>query len=433
MSLPQREVQELIRDAHAALQEMSARARLAKAWDLLQERDVDGNAVGALPYTDEALAEFEAARQCEPDDIGVVHHLAIAHHARAWDLELQGDKQASAAWEVALGYWSFLAASREFRSGLEAKLLTCDPNVDPMLIADMLNNLTEMLLDVHVGFINYYCELGEEIRARSHVELIERVKLEAAMKARFVEKVFEAQTSSVPEAKANRSYTSALTTVERFLKLFPDQLSALRMYMEVCAEYLGTLSYKVEENDWPEILRVAACVEPYARRLEVHAQLDDEPLAKSALEALATKIAFHASDRGDSYLAGDASQPITLEERDGIRSAFELSIKWCRLCYRHSPDDGALKSLLSYGLECHAFTQVVEAKEVLAAQLDLKTGLTVAMRLYRKAIAELEEAAALRPDNDKLKARLNAWRDDLTELDSQQCLVDLFKDMKGKP
>jgi hypothetical protein len=94
-----------------------------------------------LPYTDEALAEFEAAHAREPDDVGIVHHLAIAHHARAWDLELSRDARAADEWKLSLDYWQTLAASDDFRNGLEAKLLTCDPNTDPAALAEVLNDL----------------------------------------------------------------------------------------------------------------------------------------------------------------------------------------------------------------------------------------------------------------------------------------------------
>src|SRR3954462_15198289 len=172
MSLPQREVRELVRDARAAIQEMSARSHLAKAWGSLQERDIDGNALWALPYTESALAEFEATHRREPDDVGIVHHLAIIHHARAWDLELHNDAQAADAWKTALDYWQVLASSGEFPTGLEAKLLTCDPNADPALLAEVLRDLPENLIDVHVAFVRHYSELGEEARARTHVDLI---------------------------------------------------------------------------------------------------------------------------------------------------------------------------------------------------------------------------------------------------------------------
>ena len=87
MTEAKNKIQGLIRDSRQAVREFSRRMHLVKAWELLQERDNDGNPKGPLPYTDEAISEFYAAYSCNRDDIVVIHHLAIAHHARAWDRE----------------------------------------------------------------------------------------------------------------------------------------------------------------------------------------------------------------------------------------------------------------------------------------------------------------------------------------------------------
>jgi hypothetical protein len=83
---PKREVRELIRRSRAAVEEAMGRMALSRAWEQLQERDSEGAPQGPLPYTEPALGELAAAHARDPEDIGVVHHLAIAHHARAWDL-----------------------------------------------------------------------------------------------------------------------------------------------------------------------------------------------------------------------------------------------------------------------------------------------------------------------------------------------------------
>src|ERR1044071_9388014 len=93
-----RSVEELIGDARSTVREAVGRAGLAKAWNALLERDAEGTVRGALPYTDQAIESFAEAHRRNPDDIGIVHHLAIAHHARAWDMELQGDPNAESEW-----------------------------------------------------------------------------------------------------------------------------------------------------------------------------------------------------------------------------------------------------------------------------------------------------------------------------------------------
>lgn len=432
MSLPQREVQELIQDARVAVHEATARSRLSKAWELLQERDANGNALWALPYTEPALAEFEAAHGREPDDVGIVHHLAIAHHARAWDLELRNDAGSADAWKIALNYWQMLAASSDFRNGLEAKLLTCDPNIDPAALAEVLLDLPEKLLDVHIAFIGHYSELGEEARALSHVELVKQANLKTEIKERFIEKVFEAQTGSVAEAKANQSFASARTTVERFLQLFPDHLAALRLYIEVCTEWLKGLGYK-EDETWEEAMRIADSAKPFARRLEAHPRIKDDPLAMTALETLSYEMAYKTSDRGEMYFADSETQPITFDQREGARKAFALAIEWCRIGKQHRPEGSTVNSLLAFCLDYHAMTLIIEAKEVLETGLDTKTELTAAIRLYRQSVAELEEAVVILPDSENTRVRCERRREDLAELESRQKMMNLFGSIGGQP
>jgi uncharacterized cupin superfamily protein len=115
-----------VEEAQLILADARARSHPANAWAALQEKDAEGNPRGALPFSARAIEEFAAAHRQNPDDIGVVHHLAIAHHARAWDLELAGDQGAAAEWEEALGCWRAIAHSREFWAAMEGKLHACE-------------------------------------------------------------------------------------------------------------------------------------------------------------------------------------------------------------------------------------------------------------------------------------------------------------------
>src|SRR5690348_10849712 len=126
MSVPAVDILKLVRTARAVVGEARARAHPARAWEALQERDAEGQPRGARPYADVALAELLEAHAHDPEDIGVVHHLAIAYHARAWDWELAGDRRATDEWERALNHWHTVAVAREFWDGLKEKLRTCD-------------------------------------------------------------------------------------------------------------------------------------------------------------------------------------------------------------------------------------------------------------------------------------------------------------------
>jgi len=132
--------QRLIKEARIALTDACARSHPSNAWESLQERDPEGNARGSLPYSARAIDEFAEAHQQNPEDIAVLHHLAIAHHARAWDFELVGDPRAPREWEEALGYWRAVSSSREFWAAMEAKLRSCEPSADLEPLREMQRN-----------------------------------------------------------------------------------------------------------------------------------------------------------------------------------------------------------------------------------------------------------------------------------------------------
>src|SRR5262245_24620053 len=105
---------ELVRDTRAVLRDARRRRPLTEGWESLQERGADGRPSGARPYTPGALRSFQRGALEDPSDVRFAHHLAIAHHALAWDLELAGDPRAAEEWARALGHWRSVAASREF-------------------------------------------------------------------------------------------------------------------------------------------------------------------------------------------------------------------------------------------------------------------------------------------------------------------------------
>src|SRR5262245_32920541 len=149
---PDLAVGDLLREGVAAVREAIVRSRRSRAWEALQERDAEGNVHGLRPYTTEALDLFRAAHEHDPEDAGLVHHLAIAHHARAWDRELQGDPRAPEDWAEALRYWRILAASGAFWEGLRAQLAACAPGADPQWLAGARRDVLGHLLDIHVDF-----------------------------------------------------------------------------------------------------------------------------------------------------------------------------------------------------------------------------------------------------------------------------------------
>jgi hypothetical protein len=416
------EVRKLIEEARVAVGEIIIRSHLVQAWNHLQEHDAEGNPRGTTPYTDKAITAFQAAYSRAPEDIIVTHHLAIAHHARAWDLELRDDPRAEAEWEQALSFWQALADSSAFWTGLETKLLNCDPQADPGLLVVVQREFFDNLLDIHVDFIRHHLEIGDQQRAMTHVGIIGRSRMAEPIKNRFTEKVFQSLTGAVQEAKMKQDYESALTALERFLSLFPDHLLALRMYAEVCKEWASGLSY---QDSWDEIEALGSRAYPRAKCLRSHPDLTSDPLAMTAMEEAAFELGVRGRLRGEMYLAARETRATTVAEHDAASSAFRFSIEWGQIAKDHSPDQSPLKNMLSTALFYQAVLLHLEAQDLLAVDSevivgDLKIVDEAILRLYSDALALAEESLIYVPGDEAVLDAIKYFKDKIAEYESRR-------------
>jgi len=405
----------LVRESLLAVRELATRSHLAKAWEMLQERDREGNPKGPLPYTDEALEEFRLAHEAYPQDLGIIHHLAIGHHARAWDRELAGAPGAFDDWKRALGYWHMLAAG-DFWSGLKQKLKAIDPQADAAVIDEARRNLDEDLLNVHVDFVRYYCELGRGERAAAHVEIVRRATIPPAVKMRLIERVYAAMTGSVAEAVGLGAYESALAPIEQFLGLFPEAayLPALRRHAEICKAWLSRLSHK---DNWDEILELAGRAEGPVTALSEHGDLPSQPLAKLAVDELTGEMARRGCDRGRAGLAALQAGTGGSHERDAAHEGFEFAIKWAKIGYEWGRTDSAVRQALPLALHDRGYCSYIGANEVMESDVDSRTKYASAAKLLGAAVAYLEEALACRPDDETIASNLKTLRDEYSRLE----------------
>lgn len=411
MSREQTDVGELVARGRAIVDVAIERRDVVQGWRALQERDGFGNDRGPLPYTDEAIALFTAAYERYPEDWSLVHHLAIAHHARAWDRELAGDESAADEWEVALGYWRSLGSSPEFWRGLEDRLHAIDAQQDASFLADLRRHLFESLLEIHVEFIRHYCELEEVERAERHVGLIGRAPIPPAARKRFADRLFKVLTAPVGSQAARRDRAS-LTAVGRLLQLFPEHLPALRLYAELAAEWVGQRSYREE---WDRIEELAREAEPIAVRLANHSGLDAEPLARTALAELACNIARHSLEHARSC-APDLDESVDVSSRNAAEEAFDLSILWGRLGHDAGASDLALRHVLGSSLNLRANCLHVEINEVARSSAPTSTRIATSIRLCERSVELLEEAVCCVPVDEILRKNLATVGDALARL-----------------
>lgn len=429
----QRDLATLIRESADALQSARAGFQAYRGWQLLVGQAAPGGNVAATssrpsPYTYEAIAAFEASYLEDPENIQVVHHLAIAQHALAWDLEKLNDPGAEKAWKAALMYWRRLTTSPEFWAGLRARLLAMAPDADPGLIDQARRGLYEDLLDVHVDYVRHYVETGSPERSVNHVRIIQSAELPPSVKKRFDEKVFEAMTSSVPEARVGRMWESALTSVQRFLDLFPDHLSALRLIVEIGKDWLAGLSFI---DRWDEIVQLSQRLADLAGRLAQHSQLKQDSLAKPGLISLSEQFISHNLGRIEA-IKGRGQLPrgesLSQQDYDDTMNAYQLGIWWGRLSAPLCSSDSTLVNNLAVLFNNRAVLRQQEIQDVRTSDVDQRTRLKTQENLLKENLVDLEEAMRWRPQDELYSKNYKIFLAQLEDIQRQLLFNPLWTD-----
>ena len=400
-------VQNLAQRCLTALTQEHQTRQVGDVEDALLERDSDGNPVGALPYTDSAITGLENLYGSDPEDVRLLHHLAIACHSRAWDWELRGDARSSSGWIQALDYWRRLQTNREFWDSLAERYKKISPSeFDGSWLVSVRRNLLDQLLDLHADFICSYCETGQPRRAMSHVDILRKAKIPPVSREHLLRKVFTSLTAPVSEARAQHAYEPALDAVERFLTLFPDYLPALRLHAEVSVGYLSKLSYI---EDWELIGKVGRRVVPHARHLAAHGQLDVDPLAKVALLDLANRLSLLGSNRGWYFLGEEAA----VSRLDIADEALRLGVDWIQMVHQNGIADSTATELLVGCLKGR--TKVIHERIHCGA-----IGREQSIDLYQEALALITQAVRLDPGDQKIRTNfLEPLERELAGLDDE--------------
>lgn len=395
---------QIVREAIPVVQEMFAVARRARAWDLLQEHDADGRPLGPLPYTDDALREFTAIHREQPDDVTVIHHLAVGHHARAWDMELRGDSGAAAEWELALGYWRALANSGEFWEGLRGRLAVLDPAADPEVLTRARAALLEDLLDIHVDFIRHYSEMNQPERANAHVEIIRRSTIPPAIKKRLTDRIFQTVAAALTGSVEKQAQEAALAALERFLSTFPEHLPALRQHAEIAATWVRRLSW---QDQWPVIASIHPRALPVAIALAAHPDLPGQPLAKVAVSELADKMAVHGLHRGTAMLKEFDAGVVREQDVEQATAALDLAVAWAQLGAANGRRESTAATVLPECLNERgrlAFTRATE-EIVDRSGHGARAGKRSTTRLLEQAVADVRQALSLSRKNKPTLAK----------------------------
>jgi len=221
----------------AELQAIAAELRASLAESL----SPDQQAYAALakdgelyPWTEQAEAIWARA---SGSDLWRDHHLAILHHAKAYDLETAGSPDAFQHWTAALRHWSAVRADDAFWARMARHLSErMGTEIAPGVIDGVRARLPRELLEPHRDLIATYQASNPE-RARSHMHIMTSAPFDPdvidGIRLQFTEEVLAA----VPDAVMTADFEKMIASLCGWQHIDPDNAHLLRSLLYVYRKF----------------------------------------------------------------------------------------------------------------------------------------------------------------------------------------------------
>ena len=149
-------------------------------------------------YSKKAFEIWLAQNRLFTDDPLILHHLAIMHHARAFDLE-SGAKPAesNADWEVAMSYWHRLHGMNAFWDNLTAK--ACVGMARQDAITKLRADFPQMILAIHYDIaLDKETREKRKSRAKFHIAMVHKAPFDAQHRAAAQRAAYNRYIEAVP-------------------------------------------------------------------------------------------------------------------------------------------------------------------------------------------------------------------------------------------
>jgi tetratricopeptide (TPR) repeat protein len=289
-----------------------------------------------LPYASQAIEIWTDRLTRSPDDWRTRHHLAIAHHARAFDLEDSDDPQAADPdWRRALELWYGLWRDDAFWRDLASRLETTS--------ADSVSALRERwpldMLRVHLAI--GLDETTKNYRRRAQIRLLLGSPFPATIADQVRMEGFEQVTAHMPAAAwDSSSYDPEAIRVglqavmryieldESFLPALKDLLRLLRKLQSAHVQAINSSDAKARVDGLRIIRALAGQYQPYVARL-------DDQLADIELDSLADLVGWHSLGGQAADLLGDYDAASACYQRAyragrvaGSEDAEQMRVAW---------------------------------------------------------------------------------------------------------
>ncbi|MGH3784988.1 MAG: hypothetical protein ACRDRG_00180 [Pseudonocardiaceae bacterium] len=182
------------------------------------------------PWTEQAEAIWTRASGSDP---WRDHHLAILHHAKAYDLETAGRREAFQHWTAALRHWSAVHADDAFWARMAEHLSErMGAEIAPGVIAGVRARLPRELLEPHRDLIAAY-QASDPERARSHMSVLTSAPFDPDVIDRIRRQFTEEVLAAVPEAVMTADFERMIARLRRWQHIDQDNAHLLRSLLYV--------------------------------------------------------------------------------------------------------------------------------------------------------------------------------------------------------
>lgn len=177
------------------------------------------------PWTAQAEDIWGQARD---HDLWRRHHLAVLHHARAYDLEMQGNSEAGGHWTRALEHWRAVHKDDTFWHQLALHLgEQMGTEIDPAMVADVRQRLPRDLLEPHRDLIVAY-RSTEPHRAKVHMHLLTSAPFDSDVIDGVRSGLVCDVIAQVPKAVKSAVYEPLIAEVREWLSIDPKNAHLLQ-------------------------------------------------------------------------------------------------------------------------------------------------------------------------------------------------------------
>ncbi|MFI6869504.1 hypothetical protein [Nocardia sp. NPDC050406] len=265
------ETADRLRDAATRIEELTA----GLAHDTTPARPLDRLAFAALrrdgerhPTTPEALRLWRDLDTDLTRDHRSLHHLAVAEHARAYQLDIDGDDRAFEYWHTALACWARLHGDPDFWTDLREHLAAVMPDASAAEVAAAVDSaaadLPANLLEPHISRI-LELHLDDSARARAHLDLLRDAPFAAHEVAAARARVSREAGARIRRLIREGALDRALDEARAWTAIDDDNVPLAELMLEVGIEHVESARQRGER--WstearPTVERIAEVVEP---------------------------------------------------------------------------------------------------------------------------------------------------------------------------